>query len=347
MLPKIGQGMGLHSWGHHHIPILLKGVELGMNYLDSAEDYGISEKILGEVISEHGIREEIIIGTKFGPQNNSYDNVIKSAHRSLSCLKVDFIDLYQLHWPNPDVPLEESLEAMMLLKDQGKIKEIGVGNLTIGELKKACEIVPIYSFQIEYNLFDRSPEKNILPFCKSHNIKVIAYSPLDRGRLCPNKQKDTLDLLSCKYNKQPSQVALNWITSQGCTAIPTARKLSHLLLNANAVFDLDDEDKLLLSQADKELVRFVSPSDIKVSEQGEDNRKTYYTLEEAKSNYLNFVPSPSQLAISILESHDMKPVRIIPSEKNSFYLVEGRMRYWGWVIAFGNKPIPALVRDNF
>lgn len=342
MLPPIGQGIGLYKWEECHEAVLRRGIELGLNYLDSAEEYAGSEELIGRVIQDH--REDVIVGTKFSPQNSTYAQVLEAAEQSLSRLKTDYIDLYQLHWPDPNVPLKDSIEAMSHLKDQGKIKQIGVGNLNESQLKQACAVAPIFSFQTEYNLFDRSIENRILPFCRENGIRVIAYSPLDRGRLCPKKQRSRLDSLALKYNKDPSQIALSWIISQGCTPIPTARQMEHLVKNAEARFSMEEEDLSLLS--DTNSFHLIPPSEIVVSNSGEDARPTYRTLNEAKANLLGFIPSPLQLASFISEDRDIKPVRVIESE-GKFVLIEGRIRYWGWVIALDNEPIPALVRDNF
>lgn len=345
MLPKIGQGVGLYEWREEHKMVLRKGIELGLNYLDSGEKYG-SEDIVREVIKD--CRDDVIIGTKFGPLDNTRSGILKSIDRSLSRLNVDHIDLYQLHWTNPLVPLEESLETMLLLQEQGKIIEIGVGNLNINELKRACKCSKIYSFQAEYNLFDRSIEKDILPFCKSKGIQVIAYRPLDHGRICSIKQKPVLDSLAKKYEKGPSQIALSWVVSQGHTAIPTARQMKHLIQNADSLFSLDAEDICLLSNVKTDRL-LIPPSEIIISATGEDSRQTYRTLDEAKFNHLGFTPSPLRLASSILKDRDIKPVRVVRSLESGlkFKLIEGRIRYWGWVIALGDdEPIPALVREN-
>src|SRR3972149_8043960 len=125
-----------------------------MTFIDTAEDYGNgdAEKVIGEAIS--CIRDEVFIATKVSPVNLAYDNVLRSVDASLGRLKTDYIDLYQIHWPNPKIPMDETMRAMEQLVAQGKIKYIGVCNFTLRELKEADSILKnnrIASIQVEYN----------------------------------------------------------------------------------------------------------------------------------------------------------------------------------------------------
>ena len=188
-------------------------------------------------------------------------------------------------------------------------------------------------------------EFDILPFCLRNNITVIAYSPLDKGRICLNSQTPLMQRLLLKYGKTFPQIALNWIVSKKCIPIPAARNTDHLISNAQSVFYMDDIDVFSLSNSIPE-IQLVLPSKINVSLEGEGCRKTYKTIKEAKSNFLGFVPNPVQISNHLLEDNEIKPVRLVKTD-NRFSLVEGRMRYWGWVIAFGDVPIPSIIRDHF
>ena len=345
-LPRIGQGMGQYKWPDNQEHLLRQGIDLGMNFIDTAENYGggLSEKIVGQAIS--GQRSKVIVGTKFSPENARHKDILRSAENSLHRLKTDYIDIYQMHWPNPDVLVEESIEAFSKLLESGKIRFVGTSNYSLKDLRALHSTIGVSACQMEYNLFDRYIEGKILPFCLSNGIRIIAYSPLDRGRISLNRHRGIVDKISHKYDKLPSQIALAWITRNHTTAIPTARNLNHIIMNAGSQFNLEQSDIDILDGLDQKII-YVKPSAICVSLEGEDNKVVYQTLEDAKNNHLNFVPSPTQLARDM--DDNIKPVRLMTARTTGYEydLVEGRIRYWAWVISRGNDPIPAYIRDNF
>jgi len=331
------------------------GVELGMTLLDTAEVYGggLSEEIVGKVAK--GKRDSIFISTKFSPENSTYHEVIKAADRSLLRLKTDYIDLYQPHWPNPNVPIEETIKALKELQDKGKILNIGVSNFSLKEMIKAQTYLPnqnFFSNQVEYNLFDRYIENEILPYCKENSSYIMAYSPLNKGRSSKIDIKaEILATIARKYERTSSQVALNWLISQGSViVIPKSTNLMHIKENAAANnFRLGAEDVKILSKVFSVNPEMISPKKIRVSLEGEGNRSVYQTIEEALKNELNLSPSPSQLAEDILSEEPIKPVRVrrLPNPEGifEFELIEGRLRYWAWVIAFKwEKDIASYVR---
>ena len=136
ILPKIGQGVGEYNWKDKHSRIIREGIYLGANLIDTAESYddGNSEKIVEKAI--RGIRDKVIIATKFSPENHRKEDVVKSLEKSLKRLNTDYIDIYQLHWPNPDVNIGETLESLVRLKESGKILEIGMSNLRFNKFKE-------------------------------------------------------------------------------------------------------------------------------------------------------------------------------------------------------------------
>jgi len=356
-LPAIGQGMGDYSWDDRQIEILRTGINLGMNFIDTAEGYdnGHSEEIIGKAIK--GIRDKVIIGTKFSPEHNSYDGILRAVERSLRRLKTDYIDLYQIHWPNPSIPLEDTMSAMERLISEGKVRCIGVSNLYLRELQEAQAALAdekIVSLQTEYNLFDRTIEGELLPFCEHNKIIIIAYSPLDQGRIADgDRRRNLLGKIAGKYNRSLAQIALRWLISKlPVVAIPKAKSLQHLKENAaSADFDLDEEDIREIDSIFERPTFHISPERIRVSTQGERSRLVYQTIEEARENRLGHVPSPTDLAKSIAKEETVKPVRLIhtldKAGKYDYDLVEGRIRYWAWVIAYGNVPIPAYIRENW
>ena len=197
------------------IDVLKYGIDIGMNFIDTGEDYegGTSEELLSEVVK--GKRDKIIIGSKFKPSNNGYNNVIKSLESSLKRIKTDYIDIYQIQWPNPNIPIEETLSAMNRLIEEGKVRYIGVGNFAIDQLKEALsfdELNKLCVLQTEYDLFNRSIEEGILDFNYSKGIATIAYMSFGKN-LFTNDEKKFLENLAEKYSKSIRSIVLNWIVS--------------------------------------------------------------------------------------------------------------------------------------
>jgi len=345
-LNNIGFGADFVDKGtkNEQIYLIQKAIESGVNVFDTAEIYsdGRSESVLGESIN--GYRSKVFISTKFSPNNANFYSIINSCERSLRRLNTDYIDLYQIHWPYPNSNLE-IVKAFKHLKHQGKILNFGVCNYSKKEMLEMNELLgddKIYSNQVEYNLFDRYIENDIIPYCNEQQIRILAYSPLNKCRKILDD--NLINKLSTKYNKKPAQIALNWLTkNKNIIALPKTNNLNNLISNiaSNKFFMEDDDYKKLNSLGC--VVKFIDPKKIIVSKNGEGNRKVYTTLVEALNNDLNFSPSPSQLSQMI--DDNIKPVRLIYNKKqDKYHLVEGRIRYWSWVIKNGfTKKIPSLI----
>ncbi len=162
--------------------------EAGITTIDTAEVYGQghSEKIVAEALSD--VRDRVEYATKVFANHLKYQQVIEACERSLTNLKTDYIDLYQIHWPSGAfnseiIPIEETMSALNLLKEQGKIRAIGVSNFSSAQLAQAASYGRIDSLQPPYSLFWRQVEKDALPYCIEHNISILAYSPLAQGLL--------------------------------------------------------------------------------------------------------------------------------------------------------------------
>lgn len=362
-ISKVGQGcMGIggeferdETQQLDHVRALQYGIDLGLNFLDTAEIYsaGYSEELVGRAIK--GKRDSVFVATKFSPENSSYEGVLKAAEGSLRRLNTDYIDLYQAHWPNPKISMVETMAGLEKLLTDGKIRHIGLSNFSKREMVAAQSHLGanrIFSNQLEYNLFDRFIEQEIAPHCLSENAYVIAYSPLDKGRTTDGDERRKLLLaMGVKYEKTPSQIALNWIISQkSFLAIPKSTNLKHIRENAEAAdFSLSTEDRDAISRVCTAEPIFIPPQAIRVSVSGEGHRSVYQTIEEARRNHLNLSPSPTELAEFIRLGEPTKPVRVIPTKEADgnieYDLVEGRLRYWAWVLAFnGEKAVPAYVR---
>ena len=179
-IPEIGLGTSQYSGGSEP---LVRGIEAGATLLDTAERYG-TEEVVGEAV--RGRRDSVLVATKVSGANVKYDQVIDAANQSLARLGVDCIDLYQVHWQDPSVPIKETMSAMEALVDEGKVKYIGVSNYTADQMKEAQDSLKsnrIVSNQVLYNLADREIEDEVLPYCQENGITVLAFSPLAQGRL--------------------------------------------------------------------------------------------------------------------------------------------------------------------
>jgi aryl-alcohol dehydrogenase-like predicted oxidoreductase len=257
--------------------------EAGITTFDTAEAYGKghSEQILASAISE--VRDKVIYATKVFSNHLKFDQVLEACHRSLKNLQTDYIDLYQIHWPSgsfgfDEVPIGETIGALTELKEQGKIRAIGVSNFSRPQLQAAAQYGQIDSLQPPYSLFWRHVEKDTLSFCVENKITILAYSPMAQGLLTgkfgpdhtfakgDNRAKNKLFQADSYARVQAAltklrpiadrkgvtlgQLALSWVTSQpGACAIAGARNAKQASENAKAgSIALSDEE---LSQIDQ------------------------------------------------------------------------------------------------
>ena len=227
-LPEIGFGTWSYQGG---VAPIRRGIDLGAFLIDTAESYG-TEETVGEAV--RGVRDRAFIATKALPRHFRHPDILTAADESLKRLRTDHIDLYQLHWPNYAVPIEETMAAMEALVERGKVRFIGVSNFSVTDLKKAQAALSKYkiaSNQVRYNLIDRTIEGGLLRYCQEHDIAVVAYSPLAHG-LGHIKERDRGQILrrvSAMTGKSEAQVALNWCISKAAVvAIPTASSIGHV-----------------------------------------------------------------------------------------------------------------------
>lgn len=243
--------IGLGTWQYRGgVEPLKEGIKLGATLVDTAEIYG-TEPIVGKALGEVG-REKVFLATKVSGQHLRYKDVLKAANASLERLNVETIDLYQVHWPNHAVPIEDTMRAMGELVDQGKVRFIGISNFSVEETRQAQRYLSkaqVASNQVEYSLSERSIEQDLLPYCIEEGITIVAYSPLARGHSLGGKSK-VLDGIASKYKKTRSQVILNWITShENVIAIPKSDSVDHTRENCGASgWRLSKEDIRAISE---------------------------------------------------------------------------------------------------
>jgi aryl-alcohol dehydrogenase-like predicted oxidoreductase len=237
-------GMGTWQIGNYsgqeereeQVKTIRRGIDLGINLIDTAEVYGRgrSEQLVAEAVRDH--RDSLFIATKVSAEHLRREDVIAACDSSLKRLDVKQIDLYQVHWPNPQIPIEETMSGMEDLVRAGKIRYIGVSNFSVEQTEDARAALArsdLVSNQVEYSLTNRSVEQDLLPHCRREHITLIAYSPLARGAI-PNLRIPAV--LSRKYNLTPPQIMLNWVTRYDeVVAIPKAARIKHMEENAASV----------------------------------------------------------------------------------------------------------------
>ena len=218
------------------VQALRRGIELGCNLIDTAEMYadGKSEEVVAEAVRD--VRKDVFIASKVSPENLRREAVIAACMRSLKRLGTSCIDLYQVHWPNPKVPIRETMAAMEELVRDGRIRYIGVSNFSIGQTNEARDALSkseLASNQVEYSLRSRAVEADILPYCERERLTLIAYTPLARGSV----PEAMIPRAICeKYGMAPIQVMLNWVTRSECVvAIPKSADVKHVEENASSV----------------------------------------------------------------------------------------------------------------
>jgi aryl-alcohol dehydrogenase-like predicted oxidoreductase len=236
------------------IKTIRAAVDRGINLIDTAPVYGFghSEEVVGRAVA--GLRSHVVLATKVGLEwrdgkvmrNAGRDRIMQEVEDSLRRLQTDYIDVYQVHWPDPLVPIEETAEAMHALYRQGKIRAIGLSNFSIEQMDRFRQVAPLHVLQPPYNLFERAIEADVLPYCRKHGIATFAYGALCRGLLSGKIGPDTafkgddlrntdpkfqeprraqylaamrwLDWLARdRYGKRVIHLAIRWILDQGVT----------------------------------------------------------------------------------------------------------------------------------
>jgi diketogulonate reductase-like aldo/keto reductase len=226
------------------------GIDLGMTLIDTAEMYGngTAEEIVARAAA--GLRDRLFIVSKVLPYNASQKGVVEACERSLKRLKTDHIDLYLLHWRG-SVPLPETLAGFARLKRDGKIRHHGVSNFNTDDMQEWVGIAggeTVASNQILYNLSRRGPEYELIPWCRERRISIMAYTPLEQGRILGNR---TLAEIAARHGASAAQVALAWLLRQdGMIVIPKATSLEHVRDNRGALdLKLDAGDLAALDRA--------------------------------------------------------------------------------------------------
>jgi aryl-alcohol dehydrogenase-like predicted oxidoreductase len=262
-ISRVGLGtwaIGGWMWGgtdeEESVKTIRAAVERGVNLIDTAPAYGFgrSEEIVGRAIAASQLRSRVVIATKVGLEwqdgkvfrNASRDRILREVTDSLRRLRTDYIDVYQVHWPDPLVPIEETAGAMQKLLDQGKIRAIGVSNFSVAQIERFRRVAQLHVVQPPYNLFEREIEAELLPYCRKSELAKLTYGALCRGLLSGKLREDArfegddlrltdpkfqlprypqylvavrrLDqFASDRYGKRVIHLAVRWLLDQGAT----------------------------------------------------------------------------------------------------------------------------------
>jgi 2,5-diketo-D-gluconate reductase B len=246
--------IGLGTWdlrGRTCVRMVEQALALGYRHIDTAEMYD-NEREVGEGLRASGIaRDDVFVTTKVWPSHFAARDLENSARQSLARLRIANVDLLLLHWPNPQIPLQETLAALCKVKRMGLARHIGISNFTVALIEQAVSLVdePLLCNQIELHPF--LDQTKVVAACRAHHLLVVAYSPIARGAVQSN---DLLARVGVGYGKSAAQVSLRFLVQQGIAVIPRTSRVERLAENL-AIFDFE------LSQEDMEQIGALSSRD--------------------------------------------------------------------------------------
>ena len=244
--------IGLGTWtlrGRDCARLVEQAIRIGYRHIDSAQMYA-NEREVGEGVRASGLRSEVMVTTKIQPTLLTPRDLERSVKESLAQLRLDVIDLLLIHWPNPRVPLIETLGAMAKMKREGYARAIGVSNFTVALLDLANKVSsePLVCNQVECHPY--LDQDKVIAASRKHGMAVVAYSPIARGEA---KGDELLARIGQAHKKTAAQVCLRWLTQQGIVVIPRTSKIERLAENL-AILDFDLSDAEM-----KEIARLARP----------------------------------------------------------------------------------------
>ncbi|HEY5650410.1 MAG TPA: aldo/keto reductase [Acidimicrobiia bacterium] len=257
-MPVVGYGTMLFPEPDRAVELIVHALEYGYRHIDTARKYG-SEQWVGEGIRSSGIaRDELWVTTKVTEENARADDFARSLDTSLTTLRLDYVDLLLIHWPQPKVPLAETLGALAKAKRDGLARNIGVSNFTVALVDEAVAVCPepLFTNQIEYHAYLR--QDKVLAACARHGLTVTCYAPIARGRLLDDP---VIGEIASVHGKTAAQVALRWLVQQpGIAVVPRALEFGEIEEDID-LFDFqlgDDEMERIGALRDKN-IRVVDP----------------------------------------------------------------------------------------
>jgi len=257
-MPAVGYGTMLYPEPERAVGLIAHAIEYGYRHIDTARKYG-SEQWVGEAIRGSGVaRDQLWVTTKVTEENAEADDFARSVETSLETLGLDYVDLLLIHWPQPRVPLEETLGALAKAKREGLARAIGVSNFTVALLDEAVAKCPepIVANQIEYHVYLR--QDKLLAACARHEVIVTCYAPIARGQVLDDP---VLAEIAAPYGKSAAQVALRWLVQQPQVAV-VPRALEPIEIEEDIDlfdFELTDEEMARIGALRERNLRMVDP----------------------------------------------------------------------------------------
>lgn len=257
-IPSIGFGTMLFPEPEKAVELISCAIDSGYRHIDTARKYG-SEAWVGEAISAASVpRKDIWVTTKVTEENAKADDFARSFELSLKTLQLDYVDLLLIHWPQPAVPLEETIGALVKAKQEGLAQNIGISNFTVELVHKAAQLSsePLFTNQVEYHPYIN--QDKILAVCRHYGISVTCHVPLARGRVLTDPE---IIKIAQFHNKSPAQITLKWLTQQeNVIAVPRALSQKQIAENISIFdFNLSDGEMDIISSLRKKNMRLVDP----------------------------------------------------------------------------------------
>jgi 2,5-diketo-D-gluconate reductase B len=257
-IPVVGYGTMLFPEPERAVELIAHSLECGYRHIDTARKYG-SEQWVGEGVRASGLpREDIWVTTKVTEEHAKADDFARSLDTSLKTLGLDYVDLLLIHWPQPNVPLEETLGALAKAKREGQAKNIGVSNFTVALIEEAMGKCPepLFTNQIEYHAYIR--QDKIIAACRKHGLLVTCHVPLARGEVMKDP---VIQAVANAHGKTSAQIALKWLIQQpDIVVVPRALEVSEIEENIDLFdFDLSEDEMTRISALRDKNRRIVDP----------------------------------------------------------------------------------------
>jgi diketogulonate reductase-like aldo/keto reductase len=251
--------IGLGTWevtGDTAVAAVRTALKLGYRHIDTAEGYRNHRDIARGLAAAGIARDDLFITSKVFRTHLHYDDLLKAAEEALRDLDIPYLDLYLVHWPNPEVPMAETFRALSRLQAEGLVRDIGVSNFSAAQIDEAlaASANPISINQVEYHPYLN--QEALRAHCEARGVRLTAYSPLGRGNLL---EDPTIVRIAERIGRTPAQVALRWLVDKGIVAIPRARSAGHLQANLDLFgWELPAEDRAAIDAIGRH-ERYVSP----------------------------------------------------------------------------------------
>ena len=257
-IPSIGYGTMLFPEPEKAVTLISEAIKSGYRHIDTARKYG-SERWVGEALRFTGIgRENIWITTKVTEENAKADDFARSVDKSLQTMQLNYVDLLLIHWPQPKIPLSETIGALIKAKQDGLTKNIGISNFTVDLIHKAAQISSeqLFTNQVEYHPYIN--QDKVIQACKNYGISVTCHVPLARGVVLKDPE---IIKIAKSHQKSPAQVTLKWLIQQeNIIAVPRALSVDQIKENISlADFSLSDEQMDTMSKLRSKNLRIVDP----------------------------------------------------------------------------------------